>query len=64
MPKPGMRKNSNSGAASQTVQVHLRLPAADADLLKQFANERNQTLSGFVRSLLRSFRNAQRAKSG
>jgi hypothetical protein len=37
------------------VQVHLRLRKADADTLKNCAEERGQTLSAFVRFLLRRY---------
>ena len=68
MAKPGGRNESGGKKTpinrpeSQTVQVHLRLPAPYADLLKQFARERDQSPSELVRSLLRSVRDAQRAK--
>ena len=39
------------------VQVHLRLRRDDAELLRDLADERGQTLSGAVRYLLRPFRN-------
>lgn len=61
MAKPGM-SDATQGVKPQTVQVHLRLPLADASLLKEIANERNQSPSGLVRSLLRALRKAQRAK--
>lgn len=45
-----------------SVQVHLRLPKADADALKKFAEERGQTLSAFIRLLLRRYRDTDQSK--
>lgn len=39
---------------SDTVQIHLRLPRRDADVLRSLAAQRCQTLSACVRSLLRA----------
>jgi hypothetical protein len=44
-----------------SVQVHLRLPTPDANL-KQCADERGQTLSAFVRFLLRRYCERERRK--
>ena len=61
MTTPDRNKTRTKDGQSQTVQVHLRLPAPYADLLKQFASERDQSPSEFIRSLLRSIRDGQRA---
>ncbi len=41
---------------SQTEQVHLRLSKSDAAFLRRLAEERDQSLSGAVRYLLKSVR--------
>jgi len=46
----------NSAPSQGSVQLHIRLSAADAELLRNLAKEREQTLSGFIRFLLRPFR--------
>ena len=38
-----------------TVQVHLRLSKTDRDLLVRIASQREQTLSGAVRYLLKTY---------
>jgi hypothetical protein len=45
-----VEQNPSSGG---TVQVHLRLLASDAQLLRHLARRRDQTLSAVVRHLLR-----------
>ena len=52
--------NSNRPPDDQRtiVQVHLRLRAADAKLLHALAEERDQTISALVRSLLKPFRDS------
>jgi hypothetical protein len=42
-----------------SVQIHLRLTVSDANLLRHLATQRDQTLSGLVRSFLRPFREAR-----
>lgn len=59
MPKSGT-KTDRENADFGTVSVHLRLRIADADLLKQIANERDQSPSRVVRWLLRSLQSAKR----
>lgn len=45
---------------SRTVQVHLRLPGPDAELLRRLALERDQTISAIVRLLLKPLHAAAR----
>jgi hypothetical protein len=56
--------NVTPGAAANTrhehsVQVHLRLRAADAQLLRDLAIEWDQTQSAVIRTLLKPFRNSR-----
>lgn len=46
-----------------SIQMHLRMPQADADLLRQLAEERDQSLSAVVRFLLRRH-HVERRKHG
>ena len=55
----------SGGAALRSpssVQVHLRLPKADADALKSIAEGRGQTQSTFVRFMLKRYLEANRTK--
>lgn len=60
------KRGAWTGLAKRTephsVQVHLRLSATYADLLKQLADERDQSPSELVRSLLRTLRETPRDK--
>ena len=51
----GSQDHERSSLKSSSVQVHLRLTARDAELLKRCAERRDQTISGFVRSLVRVY---------
>jgi hypothetical protein len=48
-----VRASPRAALKDGVVHVHLRLPAPEAELLHRLAEQRDQTISGLVRSLLR-----------
>ena len=54
----GVAASDQDKAKLRIENIHLRLPSGDANLLRQLADSRNQTLSGAVRYLLRPFRSS------
>jgi len=52
--RPGLTNERSERRATSVVQVHLRLPVQDVELLRLIASERDQTISAVVRHLLRA----------
>jgi hypothetical protein len=55
-------EQNTSGTQSGSVQIHLRLPISDATNLKRCADERGQTISAFVRFVLRYYSERNRLR--